>query len=381
MRIQPFSPAYSAAAVDDLRDRLRHTRWPDDVPGSGWEYGTDSAFLRDMCRYWCDDFDWKREVERMSGLHHFTFSGNDPGIHFVHELGKGPDPLPLVLTHGWPGSFLEFSKIIPLLTDPGGHGGDPADSFTLVVPSLPGFGFSSKPGRGVNAFTTADCWAALMSELGYRRFAAQGGDIGASVATALGMRHADRLFGIHLNYVPGSYRPYLPEGTKLTGEEEASIHDASQWREEHGAYGHLQRTTPLTAAYGLNDSPAGLAAWIVEKFYKWPDCAGDLLSLFTRDELLANITLYWMTETIYSSFRMYFEGAKAPLVFGENERVKIPCAIAHFPKELPFPPMKWVERGYNVEQWTEMPRGGHFAAMEQPELLADDLRCFFRQFR
>jgi pimeloyl-ACP methyl ester carboxylesterase len=377
MSIQPFSPPYSAAAMEDLRDRLRHTRWPDEIPGSGWRYGTDSAFLRGICRYWCEEFDWQSQIEKIAALPHFTYSAGGLEIHFIHEVGRGPAPIPLILTHGWPGSFLEFLKILPLLTDPGSHGGDPADSFSVVVPSLPGFGYSSKPGPGVNAFTTANCWAKLMSELGYTRFAAQGGDIGASVTTALGLHHSDRLFGVHLNFVPGSYRPHLPTGTQLTAAEEGFLADVARWRDEHGAYAHIQRTTPLTAAYGLNDSPAGLAGWILEKFRQWSDGDGTL----TVDELLTNITLYWMTETIYSSFRMYFEGGKAPLTFKENERVRVPCAVAHFPHEVLFPPSVWVERGFHVEQWTEMPKGGHFAAWEQPELLAEDLRCFFRQFR
>ncbi|HET6208308.1 MAG TPA: epoxide hydrolase [Terracidiphilus sp.] len=381
MKIRPFSPPFYAAAVDDLRDRLRRTRWPDEVPDSGWDYGTDTAFMREICLYWRDAFDWQRQIEQMGAFRHFLFTSEDLEIHFIHEGGKGPAPIPLILTHGWPGSFLEFTKIIPLLTDPASHGADPADSFSVVVPSLPGYGYSGKPGRGVNAFPTAACWAALMRELGYAKFGAQGGDIGSGVTTALGLRLADRLLGIHLNFVPGSYRPYLADGTRLFDVEEAYLRGASKWREEHGAYAHLQRTTPLTAAYGLNDSPAGLAGWILEKFRNWSGSEGNLLRLFTRDELLANITLYWMTETIYSSFRMYFEGSRAPLTFAVNERVNVPTAVAHFPGELLFPPQVWVERGYNVTQWTEMPRGGHFAALEQPELLADDLRCFFRQFR
>jgi pimeloyl-ACP methyl ester carboxylesterase len=377
MPIRPFSPPYSAEADEDLRLRLDRTRWPEEIQASGWMYGTDPAFLRDICRYWREHFDWKAQVERMAALRHFMFSADGLDIHFVHQPGQGPAPIPLILTHGWPGSFLEFVKLIPLLTDPGSHGADPADAFSVVVPSLPGFGFSGQPGGGVNAFTTADLWAALMTELGYGRFAAQGGDIGASVTTALALRHSHRLFGIHLNFIPGSYRPHLPPGTQLTAAEEEFLRDAAQWREEHGAYAHIQRTTPLTAAYGLNDSPAGLAAWILEKFRKWTDGDGAL----TVDEMLTNITLYWMTGTIYSSFRMYFEGGKAPMLLGENERVRVPCAIAHFPHEILFPPSGWVERGFNVEQWTQMPGGGHFAAWEQPELMADDLRCFFRQFR
>jgi pimeloyl-ACP methyl ester carboxylesterase len=381
MNIRPFTPPYSASSVDDLHDRLRHTRWPDEVSGSGWDYGTNSAFVREICGYWSAQFNWQRQVELVSALHHFTFSAGDLEIHFIHEPGKGPAPIPLVLTHGWPGSFLEFTKIIPLLTDPGSHDADPADSFTVIVPSLPGFGYSGKPGRGVNAFTTADSWAALMTELGYTRFAAQGGDIGASVTTALALRHPERMFGIHLNFIPGSYKPYLPQDVHLTESEEAFVRGVAQWREEHGAYSHLQATTPLTAAYALNDSPAGLAAWILEKFRKWSSPAEDLFQLYTRDELLSNVTLYWMTESIYSSFRMYYEGARARMAFAAGQSVTVPCAVAHFPQEVLFPPARWVERGFNVRQWTEMPRGGHFAALEQPELLAEDIRCFFRQFR
>jgi pimeloyl-ACP methyl ester carboxylesterase len=224
-------------------------------------------------------------------------------------------------------------------------------------------------------------WAGLMNELGYSRFAAQGGDIGAGVSTILGLHHAPRIIGIHLNYIPGSYRPPIEEGTKLEQVEEEFLKDASRWYDQHGAYAHVQGTHPQTAAYGLNDSPAALAAWILEKFRDWSDCDGDLYRRFTRDELLSNVTLYWVTETIHSSFRLYYEGRKAPLHFGPGDFVHVPCAIAHFPKEAPFPPRNWVERGYNVQRWTEMPRGGHFAAMEEPELLAEDIRAFFRGFR
>ena len=381
MKIEPFVPSFSAAAIEELRERLRRTRWPDEIANSGWKYGTDPAFLREICLYWQDNFDWARQIEQMALMRHFTFSTGDLDIHFIHERGRGPAPIPLILTHGWPGSFLEMLKIIPLLTDPESRGGDPADSFSVVVPSLPGFGFSGKPGPGVNQFTTADTWAMLMSALGYERFGAQGGDLGAGVSTALGLRYPDRVLGIHLNFIPGSYRPHLGPGTTLSTEEDGFVKDAAQWYAQHGAYGQIQRTTPLTAAYGLNDSPAGLAGWILEKFYKWSDCDGNLLRVFTREELLANVTLYWMTETIHSSFRMYFEGAKAPFAFGVGDRVQVPCAIAHFPKEILFPPRRWVERGYNVEQWTEMPIGGHFAALEEPEMLAADLRRFFRRFR
>jgi pimeloyl-ACP methyl ester carboxylesterase len=273
-------------------------------------------------------------------------------------------------------------KILPLLTDPGAHGHDAADSFDIVIPRLPGFGYSDKPEQpGMNFFRIAEIWAELMGALGYDRFAAQGGDLGAGVSTALGLRHDKRIIGIHLNYIPGSYRPYLPPGESPTETEERFLAEAARWFDENGAYAHLQGTRPYTAAYALNDSPAGHAAWIVEKFREWSDCEGDVYRSFTRDELLRNITLYWMTQSIPSSFRIYHEVRRAPLHFSADDFVYAPCAVTHFPREIASPPRKWVERGYNVQRWTEMPRGGHFAAAERPELLAADIRAFFRSLR
>jgi pimeloyl-ACP methyl ester carboxylesterase len=382
MKIERFSLPFSQSAVDDLHDRLQRTRWPDEVPGSPWLYGFDRSFLQELCAYWKDSFDWKSQLENLSSFHHYRFQANGTGIHFIHERGKGPAPIPLILTHGWPGSFLEMTRIIPLLTDPAAHGGDPADSFDVVVPSLPGYGFSDKPTQpGMNVYRIADLWVELMRALGYTRFAAQGGDIGAGVSTALGLRHAEHIIGIHLNFIPGSYRPHMDSAAKLSPAEQNFLADADRWRDENYAYGHLQSTRPQTAAYALNDSPAGLAAWIVEKFREWSDCGGDLYRRFTREELLTNVTLYWMTETIHSGFRLYYESRRAPLHFEAGAFVNPPCGIAHFPREAPFPPREWVERGYNVQHWTEMPRGGHFAAAEEPELLAQDLRTFFRTLR
>ena len=290
--------------------------------------------------------------------------------------------MPLILTHGWPGSFAEMLQIIPLLTHPAAHGFDAADSFDVVAPGLPGFGFSDKPANeGMNAYRVAGIWIDLMRALGYDRFAAQGGDLGAGVSTALGLRHSPHMIGIHLNFIPGSYRPHIAADTVLTPAEQEFAARAAQWRDQNGAYAHLQGTRPQTPAYALNDSPAGLAAWILEKFREWSDCGGDLYSRFSRDELLTNVTLYWMTETISSSFRMYYENRRAPLHFAEGDFVHSPCAIACFPKEIAIPPRTWVERGYNVQRWTEMPRGGHFAAAEEPVLLADDIRAFFRNLR
>jgi pimeloyl-ACP methyl ester carboxylesterase len=382
MAIASFSIPYSDAAVQDLRSRLAHTRWPDEIPGSGWGYGANLQYMRQICAYWKDQFDWKKQVEKLSEFRHYRYTGEGFGIHFIHERGKGPKPMPLIVTHGWPGSFLEMLKIIPLLADPAGYGGDPRDSFDVVVPSLPGYGFSDRPTQpGMNTFRMAELWVELMKDLGYARFAAQGGDFGAGVTTILGLRHAPHILGIHLNYIPGSYRPYLEAGSEISEGEQAYLDDEERWYEESGAYSHIQRTEPQTAAYALNDSPAGLAAWILEKFRDWADCNGDLERRFTQDELLSNVTLYWMTQTIHSSCRLYYEAQKAPIHFQEGECVRVPCAIARFPKEAPFPPRQWIERGYNIQRWSEMPSGGHFAAAEEPESLVEDIRSFFRNLR
>jgi pimeloyl-ACP methyl ester carboxylesterase len=381
MTVVPFSLPFSHPAVEDLRDRLRRTRWFDDVAGSAWAYGFDRRFLQDICAYWRDVFEWKAQVDRLSSLHHYRLVSDGVAVHFIHERGKGPNPVPLILTHGWPGSFLEMIDIIPLLTDPAAHGGDARDSFDVIVPSLPGFGYSDCSVSGMNAFRIADLWVQLMDQLGYSRFAAQGGDLGAGVSTALGLRHPDRIIGIHLNFIPGSYRPFLKPGTKLGQTEEAFLANAERWSQDNGAYAHIQRTRPQTAAFGLNDSPVGLAAWILEKFREWSDCEGELYSRFSRDELLTNVSLYWMTQTIFSSFCLYYEGRIAPLQFEEGSSIRVPCAFAHFPKEIIFPPREWVERGYNVQRWTQMHKGGHFAAAEEPELLCADIRAFFRDYR
>jgi pimeloyl-ACP methyl ester carboxylesterase len=380
--IEPFTPPFSSDDWEDLRIRIKRTRWPDEIQDSNWGNGFDLQFLKDLCRYWSEDFDWQAQINRLSKFPQFRFQSDVGKIHFLHVKGNGPSPIPLILTHGWPGSFLEMLEIIPLLTHPADHGLAGNVSFDVIVPSLPGFGFSDRPQiSGVNSFRVAKIWVQLMQALGYDRFAAQGGDIGAAVSTALGLRHSDHLIGVHLNYIPGSYKPYLAPETELTAPERHFQVDAAQWYDENGAYAHLQGTRPQTPAYALNDSPAGLAAWILEKFREWSDCGGDLYSTFSRDALLTNVTLYWMTQTISSSFRMYREGRRTPLRFSSTDYVQTPCAIACFPKEIMTPPRSWVERGYNVARWTTMPRGGHFAASEQPQLLASDVQSFFSNLR
>jgi len=377
--IRPFSIRASDRTLDDLRRRLTETRFPDTL-SEGWEDGASLPEMRELLAFWRDGFSWRREEEELNRLPQFLADVDGETVHFAHVRGRGPAPMPLVVTHGWPGSFVEMRKLIPLLADPGAHGGDPADAFDVVVPSLPGFGFSGRPAApGMNTFRIADLWSRLMEGLGYARFGAQGGDFGASVSTGLALDHSARLTGIHLNYVPGSYAPDLSSGPPLTGEEEAFLAERARWIEEEGGYAHEQRTYPQTLAYALNDSPAGLAAWIVEKFRSWGDCAGDWRTRFTAEELLTNVTIYWLTETIGSSMRLYRETSRRPLRFAEGRRVRTPTGIARFAKEAPFPPRSWVERGYDVVRWTEFARGGHFAAMEEPELLARDIRAYFRE--
>jgi pimeloyl-ACP methyl ester carboxylesterase len=380
---EPFRVRVEQAVLDDLRQRLQRTRWPGEIAGSGWTRGAPLGLIQRLVDYWRDEFDWRRVEERINRLRQFRTPMDGALVHFVHERGRGPRPMPLLIGHGWPGSFLEMLDLVPRLADPAGHGASADDAFDVVVPSMPGYGFSAPPREdGMSPVRIAEQWARLMGDLGYERFGAQGGDWGATVATRLALHHADRLVGIHLNYIPGSYRPDLGPGSPPpTPEEQAFLADAERWYRDEGAYAHVQATRPQTLAYGLNDSPVGLLAWIVEKLRGWADCGGDVEAVFSKDVILAHVTLYWVTGTINSANHLYYEASRAPLQLGEGQRVRVPCAIARFPKEEPMPPRSWVERGYDVRRWTEQPRGGHFAAMEQPDLLARDIRDFFRPLR
>jgi len=379
----PFRIHVSDEVLQDLRDRLSRTRWTDAIAGSGFRHGFDLEVLRELTESWRERFDWRAQERRLNAFPQFLAEVKGVTLHFVHARGKGPRPLPLILMHGWPGTFAEFTKILPLLIDPAAHGGDPDDAFDVVVPSIPGYGFSARPAAaGMTSERIADLFAALMSELGYATFGAQGGDWGAAIATWLARRQPSRLEGLHLNYIPGSYRPPEGAGTPpLTAPERDFLESKARWIQEEGAYGHLQATRPQTLAVGLDDSPAALAAWIVEKFRDWSDCGGDVYRRFTREDLLTQTTIYWVTRTIGSSMRLYHESAKSPLAFSGGERIRVPTGVARFAKEAPMPPKEWVERVYDVRRWTEFPRGGHFAAMEEPEALAQDIRDFFRPLR
>lgn len=374
MPVRPFSINIPEEVLVDLRGRLSRTRWPDEIAGSGWEYGASLSYVKELADYWLHTFDWRRVEREINAYPNFIGEIDGHAIHFLHVKGRGKRSVPLVITHGWPGSFLEMMKLIPLLTDHDDL------TFDLVVPSMPGYGFSEKiTVPGCNAHLMGALWYKLMQELKYDRFGVQGGDFGASVSTVIALRNPAHVIGLHLNYIESYYRPYIPPGESMTPGEIQFDRDSNAWYDREGAYAHQQRTRPLTLAYGLNDSPIGLCAWIIEKYFRWADCKGNIESVFTKDELLANVTLYWVTQTLHSSIRLYNEMSKAPLHFGKDDFVGVPVGIARFPLEDPFPPRKYIERGYNVRRWTAMPAGGHFSSMEKPELLAGDIREFFRE--
>ena len=372
LKMKPFTADIPQQVLDDLKLKLQLTRWPDEMAGSGWSYGTDLRYMQSLADYWQHQFDWRKVENEINSYPNFLASINGHEIHFLHIKGKGKRNIPLLVTHGWPGSFLEMMKIIPLLTE------NAELSFDLVVPSIPGFGFSAKViTPGCNSSFVADLWHELMAGLGYDWYGAQGGDIGSGISTWLSLKYPANVIGLHLNYISGSYRPFLAEGEQLSDEVVAFQKTAAEWSAGEGAYAYLHATKPLTAAYGLNDSPAGLCAWITEKFNGWSDNHGNIENAFGKDELLANVTLYWVTQTIHSSMRIYHENNKKPLVFTKDDFVKVPVGFASFPKELPTPPRSYIEKGFNICHWTEMPAGGHFAAVEQPMLLAKDIRDFF----
>lgn len=378
MDVRPFTIRVADEVLADLRRRLAATRWPDAVEDAGWDYGTNEDYLKGLVAYWRDDFDWRAQEATLNHFAQYRADIDSVGVHFVHERGRGPHPLPLIITHGWPSSFAQMLKIVPLLTDPARYGGDPADAFDVVVPSLPGFGFSDRPReRGMNGERVAELWARLMVDaLGYRRFAAAGGDIGSGITRRLALAHPELLVGIHLTDVgyPVSDWPDLSDA------ERRYLDAVRDWSAREGAYMALQATKPQTLAYGLTDSPAGLAAWIVEKFRAWSDGDGDVERRFSKDDLLTTIMIYWATGTINSSVRLYYENRRiAPLT--PEQRSDVPAGVAIFPKDLALPPREWAERSLRVERWTEMPRGGHFAAMEEPDLLVEDVRAFFRPLR
>ena len=375
--VEPFEIHVDDAVLDDLRQRLGATRFPDQLEGTGWEYGMPVETLRDLVTYWRDSYDWRVHEARLNELPQFRTRIDGQSIHFVHAPSPHPDALPLLLVHGWPGSVVEFLDVIPRLTDPEVHGGSAADAFHVIAPSLPGYGFS-EPTRtpGWDPWRVARAFLELVRRLGYARYGVQGGDWGSQVVTRMGALDVEGCAGVHLNMaVVDAPKEQLP----LTAEEQADLAGMARFQREETGYAIEQWTKPQTVGVGLNDSPAGLLAWIVEKFRTWSDCDGDPLTVFTRDQLLTNVMTYWVTQTITSSARLYWELMHAQQ--GAPEYVAVPTGIARYPKEIFCFPRSWMERRYNVTHWTELPRGGHFAAMEQPALFVEDVRTFFRSVR
>lgn len=380
--IEPFKIAIDPRDIDDLKQRIERARWPSKIDGNSWTLGMDAAYLAAISDYWARRYDWQRAESDLNSVPNFRAVTDTGAIHFVQLKGQ-PNALPIVLTHGWPSTFAELLTLGDMLANPARHGASPADSFDVVIPSLPGYIFSSPPTAfGTNLFTIAEQWSDLMQALGYPRFLAHGGDFGAGVSTALGLRHEEHVLGIHLNYIPGSYQPHPPpQGSELSPDEAAYLARRDEWYDREGGYSHVQATKPDVLGPALNDSPVGLAAWILDKFRSWSDCNGDLNTRFTYDQLLTTLSLYWFTRSMPSAIRLYWEGRQHPLRFAAGERVRVPVGVAHFPREIPLPPRRYVERGFNVTRWTEMPKGGHFAAMEEPAALADDIRAFARPLR
>ncbi|MEU9414471.1 epoxide hydrolase [Streptomyces sp. NPDC048272] len=383
-RPEPFVLRTAPAALEDLAARLRATRWPDEPEDAGWSLGTDLGYLRELVAHWADGFDWPAREAELARLPHHRVAIGGLGVHFVHVRAVAPagsdrPALPLVLSHGWPDSFWRYSKVIPFLTDPGAHGADPADAFDVVVPDMPGFGYSDRPvGPPLDAIAVAGLWAELMDVLGYERFGAAGGDMGSHVSRYLGLDHPERVVAVHRT--DAGLPIHTGDPADLTPEERAWFDDVASWGAAEGAYAALHRTKPQTAAFGLTDSPAGLAAWIVEKLRGWSDCGGDVERRFTKDEILTNVMVYWLTGTIGSSMRMYRANAAIPPP-QHARRVEVPSGFSLFQGDIVRPPRAWLERTANVVRVTEPARGGHFAPFEEPELYAEELRAFFRPYR
>lgn len=376
--IEPFRIAIGDDVLDDLRARLRNTRWPEAAPVDDWSQGTPLPWIKDVCQYWADTYDWRAREALLNRFPQFTTQIDGLDIHFIHARSPHANAMPLIITHGWPGSIVEFHKVIEPLTNPTAHGGDAADAFHVICPSLPGFGFSAKPRTtswGVDRIGAA--WVQLMDRLGYARYGAQGGDWGSAVTTAIGAQDPDHCAGIHITLAMGSAPRTNGEPTP---EEARAMKGAKYYAEWDSGYSKQQATRPQTVGYGLTDSPSGQAAWILEKFWAWTDCDGHPENILGRDELLDNVMLYWVTASAASSARLYWES------FGPGKRadrpVNVPTGVTVFPKEIVTPVRRWMEPKYtNIRYWNEMPKGGHFAAFEQPDLFIGDVRAYFRTLR
>jgi pimeloyl-ACP methyl ester carboxylesterase len=368
----PFRIDIPDRDLADLRQRLRGTRWPDHLVDVGWQYGTEPGYLRELVDYWATTFDWRREERRLNTAPQFLADVGGLGVHFVHQRGRGPAPFPVLLLHGWPSSFVQMLDLAPLLTDPAGNGGAADDAFDVVIGSLPGFAFSDAAVRpGMSEVAMAHVFHRLMTEtLGYPRYAVRASDLGARVAKQLAARYPRNVVGIHLSGAP-------PRAENPPAHPSPAVHEylrkVQWWETNEAGYSEQQSTKPQTLAYPLNDSPAGLAGWIVEKFRGWSDCDGDVERRFTKDELLTNISIYWFTATIGSSMRMYYESAHA-----EARSWDVPTAYLMSSKDTVPVPREWMEGRSRIDRWTEVDRGGHFLEWEEPQFVADDMRAFFR---
>jgi len=380
--LTPFELHVPDEALQDLRARLARVRFPDEPPLEPWSTGASVGYMSELVDYWRDRFDWRVQEARLNSFRQFTAPIAGIDLHFICEEGKGPDPMPLLISHGWPGSIVEFFDLIPILSDPGRFGGDPNDAFTVIAPSLPGYTLSFRPGQerfGVERI--AEVYAHLMTDvLGYERYGVQGGDWGAFVASRLGHQFAERVIGIHLNLLAVRRDPRMISDP--TEEESRFLAELDHWLKEEMGYQWIQGTRPTTLAFGLTDSPAGLAAWIVEKFRAWSDCDGMPENAIDRDTMLANIMLYWVTGAIGSSFWPYYARMHGPWPIPKGATVDVPTGYAEFPKEILHPPRSLAERTYtDIRRWSVMGKGGHFAALEQPQALAYEIREFFRPLR
>ena len=381
--IEQFRIEVSEADLADLRERLDRTRWPDQIPGSGWDYGTDLAYLKELCEYWRTKYDWHAWERELNRYEHYRTAIDGQNVHFIHARSPVEDALPLIVTHGWPGSVFEFYKILGPLSDPEAHGGDARDAFHVVCPSIPGYGWSgptTEPGWDVRR--VAETFAKLAARLGYARYGAQGGDWGAIISLHLGHTDPDHVAGIHLNMVPAGPPAGAADPMQgVTPEEAAGFASYGEFEANETGYQKIQGTKPQTLGYALTDSPAGLAGWIVEKFRTWSDCDGDVERRFTKDELLTNVMIYWVTRTINSSVRLYCESMRSGLFGPAGSRLEVPTGCAIFPKEIIRPPRRWAEASFDVRRWSVMESGGHFAALEEPAALVEDVRAFFRELR
>ena len=379
-RIEPYRVSVSDAELEDLQRRLENVRWPPDSPGEPWSYGTDRGYLEELVEYWRDRYDWRAHEAALNTFNHYTTTIEGQRIHFIQERGRGPAPLPLLMTHGWPGTVWEMLPSVRQLANPALFGGEAGDAFSVVVPSIPGFGFSGEPREGTDVARTAELWVQLMDRLGYERFGAYGSDWGALITRILGARYPDRLVGVH---TPGS--PPRAQRDPRTDAERAFLESAARWSVDETGYQRIQGTKPQTLAFGLTDSPAGVAAWVTEKLRSWSDCDGDVENRFSKDQILTLVSIYWHTRTIGTSVRYYHaNGLGSPGPRPAPEPVRVPQGFAAFPgmpNRVRMPRSYVDELPDNVTHWTEYDSGGHFPAIEEPDLLVDDLRDFFRPLR